>query len=74
MARISIELLNQEFKNWLKLKEAINKTLNGKVQSFGKFMVNKYNLDDKYLEKQDDHNMALLHIVKKHVYKKGDKL
>ena len=69
-----MELLKQEFNNWLLLKKAIDKTPDGKLVSFGVLMAKKYNINDKELNKELDHNMALLRLMSKHVKREEDKL
>jgi len=69
MSKLSMELLKSEMKQWLQLKRAIDKTANGKIWNFGKHMSTKYNLEDKVLEEELDQNIALLHLMSKHVTK-----
>jgi hypothetical protein len=70
MATLSMELLKFELSQWLKLKKAIDKTPNGVIHQFGTMMNTKYNLNDKILSEEIDHNMALLLIMSKHVQEK----
>tara|TARA_R110000744_G_scaffold76347_1_gene151239 strand:- start:303 stop:524 length:222 start_codon:yes stop_codon:yes gene_type:complete len=67
MATLSAHLLKFELSQWLKLKNAIDKTPKGIIHDFGAMMNSKYNLNDKQLSKEIDHNMALLLILSKHV-------
>jgi hypothetical protein len=67
MATLSPQLLKFELNQWLKLKNAIDKTPDGVMHDFGAMMNTKYNLNDKKLSKEVDHNMALLLILSKHV-------
>jgi len=69
MATLSMELLKFELSKWLKLKKAIDKTPNGKMQDFGAMMNIKFNLNDKKLSDENDHNIALLLMLSKHVQK-----
>lgn len=72
MATLSMELLKFELSKWLKLKNAIDKTPKGKMQNFGEMMNIKFNLDDKKLSDENDHNMALLLMLSKHVQEKTE--
>jgi len=74
MAKLSMELLKQEFSKWSNLKKAIDKVHNGKLTPFGLQMVNAYHLNDKELEEELDHNTALLRLMSKHVQRSEDKL
>ena len=67
MSKLSMELLKSEMKQWLQLKRAIDKTPNGKIWNFGKHMSIKFELDDKMLTEEMDHNVALLRLMSKHV-------
>jgi hypothetical protein len=67
MAILSMALLRSELDKWLKLKKAIDKTPNGSIHQFGAMMNTTYNLNDKALHKEKDHNMALLIMMSKHV-------
>tara|TARA_R110000782_G_scaffold27954_14_gene70415 strand:- start:1159 stop:1422 length:264 start_codon:yes stop_codon:yes gene_type:complete len=69
MSKLSMEQLKSEMKQWLQLKKALDRTPSGKVTGFGKLMSVKYDLQDKKLEEEIDHNIALLHLMSKHVTK-----
>jgi hypothetical protein len=74
MPKLSMELLKQEFNKWLNLKKSIDKTPNGKLSPFGKYMIKQYNITDKNLEEELDHNVALLILMSKHVQEFKDKV
>jgi hypothetical protein len=71
MATLSMQLLRTEFDKWLKLKKSIDKTPNGSLHRFGAMMNSTYNLNDKSLHEEIDHNRALLLIMSKHVKQKA---
>lgn len=66
MATLSMELIKQEYDNW---KKSIKNSQNKEILDFGKSMSNKFNLNDKVLEEELDHNVALLHLMSKHFEK-----
>jgi len=66
MAKISMELMQQEQKTWRTMNEALEKS-NGYGIPFGKYMNDKYSFDDKELEEEESASMATLIILKKHV-------
>ena len=67
MAKISMELLTRDYKDYLKIKKSIDRTPNGKMNRFGKNMNIKYLFNDEVLAKEEDHNQALLMIIQKHL-------
>jgi hypothetical protein len=67
MAKISMELLTREYKDYLKIKKSIDRTPNGKMNYFGKNINIKYHFNDDVLAEEEDHNQALLIIIKKHL-------
>ena len=67
MAKISMELLTREYKDYLKIKKSIDKTPNAKMNYFGKNINIKYHFNDDVLAEEEDHNQALLIIIKKHL-------
>jgi hypothetical protein len=69
MTKLNRETIRIEMEKWVLLKKSIDKTPNGKIQDFGKQMNTKYNLGDKQLEEEKDHNMSLLLLISKHVQK-----
>lgn len=66
MAKISMELMQQEQKTWRTMNEALVRG-NGYGIPFGKYMNDKYNFEDKELETEESPSMATLIILKKHV-------
>lgn len=62
MAKLSQELIQSHFENW--------KKLNKSKYDFGHTMNELYNLNDKELSKEKDSNMAILMLLKNHVYTK----
>ena len=60
MASVSIELLRKEYYHWQDLKQK---------EPFGRVMNSKYHFEDKELENELDHGIALLMIMSKHVIK-----
>jgi hypothetical protein len=74
MSDLSMELLKQEFNKWLNLKKAIDRTPNGKISPFGKYMCKQYNIEDKALEEELDHNTALLILMSKNIHYTNDKV
>jgi len=61
MPKLSMELIRSHYNQWKK-KESINST-------FGYTMNEMYKLNDIELAKEKDDNMALLRLLKDHVYK-----
>jgi hypothetical protein len=66
MADISMELLQSEQKSWRLLDNAL-KDANGKSISFGRYMNDKYNMNNDELAKEDSESMAVLILLKNHV-------
>jgi len=62
-----MQLLRTEFDKWHNLKKSVDKTPNGSLHRFGAMMNSVYNLKDKGLHEEEDHNRALLLIMSKHV-------
>ena len=52
-------------------KKSIDKTPDGSLHRFGAMMNSTYNLNDKSLHEEIDHNRALLLIMSKHVKQKA---
>ena len=67
MAKISMELLTREYKNYLKVKHSIDKTPNGKMTYSGKEMNRRYLFEDDVLDDETDHNRALMIIMRDHI-------
>jgi hypothetical protein len=67
MSKINMELLKHEFSTWSKLKkkEVIA------TPNFGKFISAKFNIVDRVLEEEVDHNWALLYLIRE--YAQGEK-
>jgi|SaaInl3SG_22_DNA_1037383.scaffolds.fasta_scaffold77929_2 hypothetical protein len=62
MAKLSHELIQTHFESW--------KKLNKSKHNFGYIMNELYNLNDKELSEEKDSNMAILILLKNHVYTK----
>ena len=60
-------LLKTELKSWLILKQSIEVVPNGKIPGFGKYMNEKYAFKNDNLSNEEDHNKALLSIMRDHV-------
>lgn len=69
MAKISIELLKSEYKNYLKIKSSIDRTPYGKMTSFGKKMNKRYLFGDDLLSAEKDPDQAIMIIVQNHIEK-----
>lgn len=61
MPKLSQELIQSNYKEWKK---------SNSNKSFGYMMNEVYNLNDKNLSNETDENIALLMLLKDHVYKK----
>lgn len=66
MAQISMELLHSEQASWRLLDNAL-KDADGKSISFGKYMNDKYRMNDDELSKEESESMAMLILLKSHV-------
>ena len=66
MAQISIELLHSEQASWRLLDNAL-KDADGKNISFGRYMNDKYSMNDDELAKEESESMAMLILLKSHV-------
>jgi hypothetical protein len=66
MSKISMELMQREQKTWRNMNEALEKS-NAYSIPFGKYMNDKYNFNDKELEKEENASTATLIILKNHV-------
>jgi hypothetical protein len=66
MAKISMELLHSEQASWKLLDNAI-KDANGKNISFGRYMNDKYGMNNDDLAKETNESMAMLMLLKDHV-------
>ena len=66
MAQISMELLHSEQASWRLLDNAL-KDADGKNISFGRYMNDKYRMDDDELSKEESESMAMLILLKSHV-------
>jgi hypothetical protein len=66
MAKISMELLHSEQASWKLLENAI-KDANGKNISFGRYMNDKYGMNNDDLAKETNESMAMLMLLKDHV-------
>ena len=74
MIKISNQTLKYEFNTWLKSTKNVNKSDVGNQTTFGKLMVNKYNIKDEALENEIDPNMALLRLMSKYVQREESKV
>lgn len=61
MPKLSQALIQSHYKNWKKSNDNM---------TFGYMMNEIYNLNDKNLSNETDENIALLMLLKDHVYKK----
>ena len=66
MAKISMELLHSEQASWRLLDNAL-KDADGKNISFGRYMNDKYSMNDDELAKEESESMAMLILLKSHV-------
>ena len=66
MAKLSIELLQSEQKAYAEMKQSVLHS-GGKIASFGKYMNDKFHLNDPVLEKEKEQSMAFLILLKDHV-------
>jgi hypothetical protein len=66
MAKISMELLQAEQNSW-KLMDNALKDANGKSIHFGKYMNDKYAMNNDALSKETSESMAMLILLKDHV-------
>ena len=66
MAKISMELLHSEQASWRLLDNAL-KDADGKNISFGRYMNDKYGMNDDELAKEESESMAMLILLKSHV-------
>lgn len=66
MAKISMELLHSEQASWKLLDNAL-KDANGKNISFGRYMNDKYVMNNDELAKEESESMAMLMLLKDHV-------
>ena len=66
MAQISMELLHSEQASWRLLDNAL-KDADGKNISFGRYMNDKYSMNDYELAKEESESMAMLILLKSHV-------
>ncbi len=66
MADISMELLQSEQKSWRLLDNAL-KDANGKNISFGRYMNDKYNMNNEDLANEVNETLAMLMLLKDHV-------
>ena len=66
MAQISMELLHSEQASWRLLDNAL-KDADGKNISFGRYMNDKYSMNDDELAKEESESMAMLILLKSHV-------
>ena len=66
MPKISMELLHSEQASWKLLDNAI-KDANGKNISFGRYMNDKYGMNNDDLAKETNESMAMLMLLKDHV-------
>ena len=66
MAKISMELLHSEQASWKLLDNAL-KDANGKNISFGRYMNDKYAMNNDELAKEESESMAMLMLLKDHV-------
>ena len=66
MAKISMELLHIEQASWRLLDNAL-KDADGKNISFGRYMNDKYSMNDDELAKEESESMAMLILLKSHV-------
>ena len=66
MAKISMELLHSEQASWKLLDNAL-KDANGKNISFGRYMNDKYAMNNDDLAKETNESMAMLMLLKDHV-------
>jgi hypothetical protein len=65
MAKLSHQLISTEEKGWRSMNKSLKDT-NGFGISFGRYMNDKYNLDDKELEEEESSALALLILLKNH--------
>ena len=61
-----MELLHSEQASWRLLDNAL-KDADGKNISFGRYMNDKYRMDDDELSKEESESMAMLILLKSHV-------
>ena len=66
MAQISMELLHSEQASWRLLDNAL-KDADGKNISFGRYMNDKYSMNDDELAKEESESIAMLILLKSHV-------
>ncbi len=66
MAKISMELLHSEQASWKLLDNAL-KDANGKNISFGRYMNDKYAMNNDELANEPSESMAMLMLLKDHV-------
>jgi len=66
MAQISMELLHSEQASWRLLDNAL-KDADGKNISFGRYMNDKYSMNNDELAKEESESMAMLILLKSHV-------
>ena len=66
MAQISMELLHSEQASWRLLDNAL-KDADGKNISFGRYMNDKYSMNDDELAKEESESMAMLILLKSHL-------
>jgi len=66
MPKLSIELVQGEQKSWSQMNEAL-KYADGNSIPFGKYMNDKFSLNDPVLGKEPDTAMAMLILLKDHV-------
>jgi hypothetical protein len=66
MAKISMDLLHSEQASWKLLDNAL-KDANGKNISFGRYMNDKYAMNNDELAKEESESMAMLMLLKDHV-------
>ena len=66
MAKISMELLHSEQASWRLLDNAL-KDADGKNISFGRYMNDKYGMNNDELSKEESESMAMLILLKRHV-------
>ena len=65
MSKLSHQLISTEEKGWRNMNKSL-KDANGFSISFGRYMNDKYNLDDKELEEEESSALALLILLKNH--------
>jgi len=68
MSKITMDLLKNELNTWVQMKKSMADNVpKGNIVNFGKYINSKYSFNSKALSDEEDHNVAVLLIMRDHV-------